>query len=552
MSIDKHYADALLAKILPEIKRTNSPKYYMEALAVLQEQYDEETLSWIRQKAVKSMKNNGREAYYDAYKLSLLLSAPHVFDCFLQYLEIDRKPEERFYLPRRKQLLPVVEALQDLETGNLEELFLSMPPRVGKSTLMLMFVCWRMGRDTEHPILYSSYSDLITKAFYNGVLEILTDTDTYNYGRIFPEVEIVRTNAQDEIMDLNRKKHYPTLTCRSLYGTLNGACDAEKGYIISDDLIGGIEEALNKDRLMSAWYKVDNNLIPRGKAGTKYLWIGTRWSVIDPAGVRMELLTNDERFKDYKWKAINVPALNENDESNFHYKYNVGFSTDYYKRRRASFERRGDTPSWLAQYQGVPVEREGTVFSPDELRYFDGTLPEEEPDRVFMAADVAWGGGDYTAAPVIYQYGDDLFVVDVVYSNADKRVTQPLVVNLIDKWGVGTCYIEATKTTASYAEDVTKLLKERGVRCNVQTTTQHWTGEGKINRIYERSPEIRENMIFVASGKRSKEYEMFMQNVFAFKLVGRVPHDDSVDSLAMAMTFAYRRKSTVKVLRRPF
>ena len=154
-----------------------------------------------------------------------------------------------------------------------------------------------MGNQPEYPKLYSSYSDTITTAFYNGIMELITDRNTYKYAEIFPAAPIVRTNAKDEIIDLAREKHYPTLTARSLYGTLNGACDADKGYIIADDLIGGIEEALNKDRLDSAWSKVDNNLIPRGKETTKHLWIGTRWSIYDPTGRRMALLENDEKFK---------------------------------------------------------------------------------------------------------------------------------------------------------------------------------------------------------------------------------------------------------------
>lgn len=546
--------DEVTLRIIKAIEQSYDKSAIRDGLGWLVENYDERALGRIRELCIQGLRNTKDAEYFELYKIGLLISAPKDFDCYMQYLEIDRKPEERFYMPRRKILKRFVESLQDLADGEISELFVSQPPRTGKTTLALMFVTWLAGRDTEHPNLYSSYSDIITKSFYNGLLEIMTDADTYNYGMIFPNSPIVRTNAQDETIDLERKKHYPTVTCRSLYGTLNGACDAEGGVIVSDDLIGGIEEAMNKDRLINAWAKVDNNLLPRGKGGTRYLWIGTRWSVIDPAGIRQDLLLNDEQFRDYKWRSINIPALNDLDESNFDYKYGVGFSTRYYKQRRASFERNNDIASWNAQYQGQPIEREGTVFSPDELMYYNGTLPEGEPDRIFMAVDPAWGGGDFVSAPVCYVYGDQIYVADVVYDNGDKSRTQPRLVRAAWEHNVSAMYGEASKTTAEFFEDIGKMLKKAGRKLNIQTSMKKAKGtKSKIDSIFAAAPDIRDHFVFLASGHRSKEYEMFMQNVFSFKLIGKNKNDDAPDSLQMAANFALTDKSNkVTVARRSF
>lgn len=288
----------------------------------------------------------------------LLFEAPHLFDFYMLYLESGRRPAERFYLPRRKRLKPLVDALQELQDDTLDELFLSMPPRVGKTSILLFYVTWIIGKDSEHSNLYSAYSDTITKKFYDGILEILNDNYTYKWKEIFPKSKLVDTNSRDETLNIDRKKRYPSVTCRSLYGTLNGACDCN-GTLISDDLIGGIEEALNPDRLAAAWSKVDNNLVTRAKQNAKILWCGTRWSMADPAGIRMGLLENDMIFKNRRYRIINVPAMNNKDESNFDYLYGVGFSTEYYKQRRASFERNNDMASWCAQYMGEPIERNG-------------------------------------------------------------------------------------------------------------------------------------------------------------------------------------------------
>ncbi len=489
-------------------------------------------------------------AFFELYRRSLLFDAPHNFDSYLLYMEIDRKPAERFYQPRRKVLKTVADALQALTDGELDELFLSEPPRIGKTSMLMFFVTWLIGRNSEASNLYSAYSDTITKAFYNGVLEIITDPVTYLWKDVFPDAKIVQTNAQDETINVDRRKRYPSLTCRSLYGTLNGACDCN-GFLISDDLIGGIEEALNKDRLLAAWSKVDNNLLTRAKENAKILWCGTRWSMIDPAGLRMELLQNDERFKNRRYKIINLPALDENDESNFDYAYGVGFNTDYYRQRRASFERNNDMASWTAQYMGEPIERDGALFSPGEFRYYNGVLPEGEPDRVFMAVDPAFGGGDFVAAPVCFQYGDDIYVHDVVYDSGDKRITQPLLAKAVKDYGVQAMQIEANKSTEGYKDGVGELLKKEDIRINL-TTKAAPPDKAKYQRIFDKAPDIREMMIFRESGKRSKEYSLFMQNVFSYKMFAKNKNDDAPDSLSMAISMVRSPSRKCEVFKRMF
>lgn len=488
--------------------------------------------------------------FYDIYKKCLRFDAVDRFDSFLLYLEIDRPVAERFYQVRRKVLKRVVDALQKLENDELDELYLSMPPRVGKTTLCLFFAIWIMGRDSERSNLYCSYSDIITAAFYNGVLEILTDKVTYKFNDIFPDCDIKCTNAKEEYIDLQRKKRYHSLTARSLYGTLNGATDAS-GMIISDDLISGIEEALNKDRMISAWSKVSNNLLTRAKEHAKLLFIGTRWSIVDPIGVRREMLENDEAFKNVRYEVIDLPAVDENGNSNFDYDYSKGFSTEYYTKKRAEFERKDDLASWDAQYMQKPVERTGSLFEPDSLRYYNGELPPEMPDAVWSVTDPSYGGGDYVAKPILYIYGNDIFVHDVVFSNLDKKNTIPICVQKIIQHHVTREQVEGTKSTQSYADDLSKALKDAGYSLAV-TSKPASTRQAKQDRITNRAPDIKDSFIFRSSGNRSKEYQAFMEQVFAFKIIGKNAHDDAPDSLAMAADMIFSRQQKVEIFKRTF
>ena len=464
-----------------------------------------------------------------------VLTAQDSFDDFMIAVEWYRADEDKFWIVRREQLLPVCEALESLLSDDLDELFLSMPPRVGKTTIVMFFVLWVMNKNPDGSNLYASFSETTAKTFYNGILEVLGDPYTYDMESVFPKNSLKRTDAKDFLIDINRKKRYASLTARSIEGSLNGSTDCDS-LLVADDLHSGIDEARSKDLLMKKWETVRANFLSRKKGTAKILWIGTHWSLIDCISQRIEMLQTSPDCSHIRYRIFNVPALNENDESNFDYLFHKGFTTNDFKTIRASYESTGDMSLWLAPYMGTPIERDGAVFSPEDMRYYNGELPPEEPDRVFMAVDPAWGGGDYVSAPVIYQYGDDLFVHDVVFNNGDKYVTEPMVVNKAIDNDVAAMYIEATRVTSGYAEDIDNRLRAQGKRVNLMATTKHWSSQnGKKQRIFDKAPEIRERMIFRDTRCRDKEYTQFMNQLFAFTMEGKNKHDDAPDSLAMVL-----------------
>ena len=502
--------------------------------------------------AGKYAREQNSSKMFDIYQDAMLFEAPHDFDFFMLALERNRPLKEQFWRPRRKKLMHICKALQDLHDDKLDELFLSQPPRTGKTTILQFYLLWIMGLDTEKSNLYCSFSKMPVDTFYNGLLEVLRDPDTYAYNEIFPDVKIAATNAMDGIVDLNRKKKYPSFTGRPIGGSLNGSCDCN-GVIIGDDLCEGIETAASSQRLQSLWSKVDNNFLTRAKEQCKRIWNATRWSLLDPLGIREDILANEKAYQGVRYRVINTPALNDNDESNFDYDFGVGFSTEFYQQRRASFERNSDLASWSAQYQGQPIERSGQVFAPDEMRYYNGILPEGEPDRKFMVVDPAYGGGDYVAATIVYQYGEDLFVPEVIYNNNDKTVTQPMIVSAIERHGITAAKIEGTKTTSPYGNDIDNMLRNEGKRVNIQVNTSHWTVQGKRDRIIAAAPDIRSKMVFLREGKRTKEYTQFMQNIYSFTFVmARNAHDDAADVCSQTIDFAFHGISKAVAMRSPF
>lgn len=494
-------------------------------------------------------KNANASVAYEVLRRSYDLTAPDYFDDFMIALEWNRPVEQRFWTVRREQLLPICEELQKLDEFEEDELFVSQPPRTGKSTTLMFFVIWRMLRFPETPNLYCSYSDSVVKVFFKGVLEILEDPITYRLKEIFPEFVVASVDSKDYLINIGRKRRYATLTCRSIDANLNGSCDVTNGFVIIDDIHSGINEAKNKDLLIKKWGTVRSNLLSRAVGKSRILWNGTRWSVVDCISMRLEMLENDPDCAFIRYKVFNVPALNEQGESNFDYMFHKGMTTEQYKAIRASFERTNDLAMWLAPYMGVPIEYQGAVFEPDELRYYNGVLPLDgndepiEPDRRFMVVDPAWGGGDYVAGVVVFQYGDEMFVPAVVYNNSDKSVTQPEIVTLAIQFDVQSIYIEATRVTMSYADEVDKRLRERGYRLNINGNVKNWSGQqGKAQRIYDKAPEIRERFIFLDKSKWGKAYSNFMQCVFSFVVDGKNKHDDAPDVLAMTLVNAFNQR----------
>ena len=487
----------------------------------------------------EDMRNGGNIGdLFEAYKQSMLLEAPWDFEQYMLYCEIDRAPEERFYQPRMKTLRPAVRIMQDLEDDLLDEIFVSQPPRTGKTTLMDFFATWEIGKHPNGSCLYSSCTDGVTKQFYLGLLEIVRDPYTYHWDKVFPNSPVVKVNAADQTVNCLRKTRYPSITCRSIDGTLNGACDCDN-ILMADDLCKGLEQAINNDVMVKLWARVMADLLSRAKQGAKKIWNGTRWSQIDPMGCRKEMLQNEPRLSHIRWKEILLPALNENDESNFTYSYGIGFDTQTFQGIRAGYERNNDMASWNAIYQQQPIEREGSLFASGDMRFYNGVLPEGEPARKFMAVDPAFGGSDFTASPVCYQYGEDVYVVDVVYTNGDKRESIPLLEKAVQKWDVTTMQIEANKMTEGYADELKANMRQDGVHCTVLTQPAP-NNVSKEQRIFDRAPEIRESFIFLEHGQRSKPYQLFMDNVFSFTIVKKNKHDDAPDSLAMAASMVFR------------
>ena len=478
---------------------------------------------------------------YDIISRTYLFEAKDVFDSYCIYLEWNRAPEKKFYQPRRKVLRTVANALQDLADDRLDLLAISMPPGCGKTALAIFYLTWLAGRNPDEPMLTGSHSNSFVRGVYDECLRIFDKDGEYLWNDVFPDVAVSNTNAKDCRIDLGKRKRFETLEFTSI-GTGNAGLYRASTLLYCDDLVSGIEVALSKPRLDKLWETYTTDLRQR-KIGNKCkeLHIATRWSVHDVIG-RLEQNYGDSERNRF----IVMPAMSEKDESNFDYDYGVGYSTETLRKQREVM----DEMSWKALYMNQPVEREGLLFPADELRYFNGVLPDGEPDRKLMVMDIAWGGGDFTACPIAYVYGDAVFIPDLVFNNGDKTVTRPEVVGKIIQHKINVVRGEANNGGDEYCDVVDSQLRQQGYHCSVRSQRAP-SGQSKLSRIIQYAPDIK-RFYFLDEKHQSKEYKAFMEQVTMFTQLGKVPHDDAPDSLAQLADELYNGISKIEPVKRPF
>ena len=457
---------------------------------------------------------------------SLLFCAPHYFDAYLQAVEYGKPLDKKFYLPRRHYLRRYVEGYQEVLEGKLDFLSISMPKRCGKSQLGINFTNMLSGKFPDRSTLMEGTGDDLVQSFYKGCLEYIQQPNDYHFYDIFPESKLVQTNADTKVINLLHKSRFPTVMCRSIDARQVGLSEATN-LLYLDDCVEGREEAKNRQRLDDKWEVISGDIIGRAIEGTPIVICGTRYSLYDPIGHLQE----EMRKQGKRCKIIETPALDPvTDESNFEYirEGRKVFTTQYFRDQREMLS----AEQFESEFQQQPFEAKGILFPEASLnRYFE--LPvDREPDSIIAVCDTADKGADYCSMPIAAVYGDEVYIVDVVFDDSPPEVTKPECAKaLMDNLVVAGTF-ESNNAGTYFARDVQQILTARKYVCNIRTKR---TISNKQTRIEFASDNIIKHFYFKDPSlyARNSQYAMFMKQVTTYTRSGKVPHDDAPDSLSL-------------------
>ena len=505
-------------------------KALKDAFEVARSMDDHERTDEIRRLSNKHVRSGGGSAAVDLYYSTHLYDAVLRFDSYMIYTERNRDYKKQFYLPRRKQLKQLADAMQDLSDRKLELLAISLPPGVGKSTLALFYLTWLAGKAPEKPILTGSHANSFLGGAYQECLRMMDQDGDYLWYDVFPNLRVISTNAKDMLIDIGKEKKYgkrfPTLEFSSVGSGNAGKVRAEQ-LLYCDDLIPDLETALSAERLEKLWGQYTTDFRQRKIGDAVELHIATRWSVRDVIGRLQGIYEGND-----KARFIVMPALDENDESNFDYPIDAGFSTKFYHEQRDIM----DDASWKALYMNEPIEREGLLASENELRrYFD--LPDGEPDAIFSVCDTKDRGTDYCVMPIAYQYGQNYYIEDVICDNSNPEIVEERLVSALLKHNVQMSRFESNSAGGKIAEKVQSIVKAQGGKTKITTK---YTTQNKETKIIVNSPWWKEHCLFKDSSvmKDNKEYRRFLNFLCSYTMMGKNKNDDCCDAMAMLSEFA--------------
>lgn len=488
----------------------------------------------------------GGAKFYEQWRRCLLFEAPHDFDSFMTYIELDRKPEKRFYAPRKHYLRPMVQGFQDVLDGKLRLLTISMPKRAGKSQTGINFVNMISGKFPDRSTLMEGTGDDLVKSFYNGCLEYLTVPNEYLFYDVFPDARLVQTNADTKTANLKSKSRFPTIMCRSIDARQVGLSEATN-VLYLDDCVEGREEAKNRQRLDDKWEVISGDIMGRAIEGTPMVFTGTRYSLYDPIGRVQE----HAQREGWAWRAIEIPALDlVTDESNYEYEREGKkvFTTAYFREQRELLS----AEQFESEFQQQPFEAKGLLFNKDELNYFFELPKDRDPDTIIAVGDTAESGSDSTSMPVAMIYGNAVYIVDVVFDDSPAEVTKPECAKCLIDNRVASAVFESNNAGQYYARDVDQIIRDRGYSVGIRTKR---TISNKQTRIEFASDNIKKNFYFKhpSTYKRGSQYWNFMKEVTTYTRSGKVPHDDAPDSLSLLENeIRMLSGGKVEVFKRPY
>lgn len=433
-------------------------------------------------------------------------------------------------------------ALQQVSSGELTRLIVTMPPRHGKSErVSKKFPAWHLGRNPEDEMIVASYS-----------IDLARD-----FSRIAKDTLGSRANVFDQTVDKNRAAaeswgiagHRGGLVAAGVGGPITGR--GAKIAII-DDPVKNSEEANSQTMRDKIWEWYQSTLYTRLTPDGRIIVVMTRWHEDDLVGrllrKEQEEIETGEHVGE-RWTVINFPAIAEDNDVLGRAPGEPLWPEYGFDIKRLE-KIKQDVGSYVfnALYQQRPSAQEGNMFKRHWWRFWQRSgqnlppvpvrigeqilhiQPETLPGR-FDEQIQSWDctfkdsdGSDLVCGQVWGREAVNKYLLDQVKDRMDIIRTMDEILSMTTRWPKARLKLIEDKANGPA---VMQMLKRK-----VSGMVAVQPEGGKIARASAAAPEVEAGNVFLPHPMIAPWVQEFI-NVFAS--FPKVAHDDEVDAFSQAM-----------------
>lgn len=398
----------------------------------------------------------------------------------------------------------LAQKLEDMEARNIKRLMIFMPPRHGKSfTISQYFSTWYLGRNPNHEVIFSSYSQEVASDVGRKVRNLMGEP---SFRAIFPEVTVSDDSSAAHRFNTNHGGAF--------YAVGAGGPLTSRGanLLLIDDIHKNRAEAasITMRKNIHDWFGsvAYSRLMPHGVV----VIVQTRWHEDDLPG---RLLKEQGE----QWEVLSLPALTE-ENGLAHALWPARYPVDVLK----DIKRTIGTRDFESLYQQRPTAEEGNIIRRDWLRFYEGTPELEES---IISVDATFTGkatSDFVAMQVWGRYGARKYLLDRVKRRMSITDTIHALVELCAKWPKANLKLIENKANGPAIEDLLKL-KVSGIVL--------WEPTGdKVARMNAVSPQFEAGNVYLPARHLNPWVDEYIEEIVTFP---NAPADDEADASTMAL-----------------
>ncbi len=425
--------------------------------------------------------------------------------------------------------------LQMFADKKIKNLIITIAPQHGKSLgSSEMLPAYLFGLDPSSKMALISYSSTRASKFNRDLQRRI---DEKGYSEVFPDTALSGTRTIASSNNYLRNTEEFEIVEKGGYFKSVGVGGALTGIpvdiMLMDDLYKDYQDATSPSISEKVWDWYLTVARTRLHNDSQQLIVFTRWDEKDLIG-RLEKMgkvieldytkpieDTVEALADDEFLKINFAALKEGEPTLLDPREEgEPLWPEKHSKKKLEDLRELDEDKFQALNQGNPTNVKGRMYG--EFKTYR-TLPEMEIIKAYC--DTADTGKDYLCSIVygVPEEGDDLYLIDVVYTQEQMEVTEPMVANQYSLHQVREAMIESNNGGRGFARNIEEMTN------NITNVESFHQSKNKESRIISNSASVTKTII-MPEGWHIK-FKEFYNSVVGFKKNAKNAHDDSVDAL---------------------